>query len=251
MKKHLITLATLLLGTVVASAQDGETTVPKTEIVIGVSNLQRGLTFEELYQYDYGVNYPEYLIANQTTFMSVGLKQQLGKGKLRFLPEFTLKNATYVDPPEAPNGSESRSDMSSYVVGGRLGYEFLNSYKVLEVSYGADVFYHYQGYESGNYNEGYDYQYNPITGQYEQVLVTQESKNTYMLNNFGLSLNAGIGLRLSEKVKAGIETRLTMSKTTYEHKNWPDVNGQGYIENGTFTSLKSYPLGMIYLSFGL
>jgi len=239
-------------------AQDENVTFerPKTELTIGISNikLKDDLTSLILYDnyYDY---YPYYYVPTGNAAFNIGLRKKVKNGALRLQGEFGMFSQSTTEETDSQNGGSQYTggNLASINSGGKIGYDFFKSYKILEINYGFDIIVNYSSFNVKNGYDYYDYTYNPSTGQYDYFLsYSYVTKDKFSEISFGLGLNVGAGLRISEKVKVGIESNLNFlyGITAYDHTNGASPDYDDSNTGSTFKS-KIAPLGLIYIAFGI
>jgi len=255
--KYITTLVLALASTALFAQENNQTYErPSTEITVGVSNLKQKTSIEDLYYYDYydyGYYVPfNYLTTNQPS-INIGLRQKIKSGAIRIQGEYGSSNQTYnpqTDPAYLYTQLEKYT-LSSFNAGGKIGYDFFKSHKIIELNYGADFIFDYSNLKATNYYSNNGMYYDPATGQYLMGQDYTISEN-YKTVSYGIGLNLGIGLRLSEKIKVGIESnlRFLMSNQDGKYKNDDASNYISEKNSSKFSKTDAIPLGLLYLAFG-
>lgn len=253
--KYFATL-TLAFICMIGKSQDNEATFerPKTEITVGFSNIKFKDEPPNLFIYNDYDYYPYYYFSPTSSSLNLGLRQKLKKGALRIQGEFGISNQSIKEEPSGQNygSTYTNSSINTYNTAGKIGYDFFQSFKRLEINYGIDLIVDYWNIEV---RDGYDYYenvYDPNTGQSTSTYsYSYTNVSDYSEIAFGAGLNLGVGFRVTQKIKIGLESNVKFlygtNKYDYESGSNPD-----YSDTSSGTSFKSKvnPLGLLYVAFG-
>lgn len=238
----LLVLNLTLLPSLIAQEKfDLRETTKRHEISIGVADLfskPDPVYYSPYYAYDMALSYYPYYNYESGTSPKLALRYKFNMSKIALRAGFDF---AYQDRENDSDGNELENKSSQMFTNFKLGVEFHNNYKRVQLFYGLD-FFHAISVSKSKYESNYGY--------YDENGVLQskiiESENENRNSEFGISPLLGINYFFNENLSLGVETNYMIGKYKNEYENTND--GETYKSWNQGINARFGPIGILSLN---